>query len=83
MKLYENERNIPFDEDAYLVDFDPIENIEQLINDYGKREHKHILYDYFVESLTQQEVADKNGVSQQWVSNIVSRFRKDLKREWL
>lgn len=83
MKLYENERNIPFDEDAYLVDFDPIENIEQLINDYGKREHRPILYDYFVESLTQQEVADKNGVSQQWVSNIVSRFRKDLKREWL
>ena len=83
MKLYENERNIPFDEDAYLVDFEPIENITELITDYGNEAHRKILTDYFVESLTQQQVADKNGVSQQWVSNVVSRFRKKLKKEWL
>lgn len=83
MKLYQNERNIPFDEEQYLVDFDPIENMAELINDYAADNHKSILTDYFVEGLTQQEVAAKNGVSQQWVSNIVSRFRERLKQEWL
>lgn len=83
MKLYQNERNIPFDEEQYLVDFDPIENMAELINDYAADNHKPILIDYFVEGLTQQEVAAKNGVSQQWVSNIVSRFRERLKQEWL
>lgn len=83
MKLYENERNIPFDEDAYLVDFDPIENMAELITDYGTEAHRGLLTDYFVEGMTQQEVATKNGVSQQWVSNVVSKFRERLKEEWL
>jgi RNA polymerase sigma factor (sigma-70 family) len=83
MKLYQNERNIPFDEEQYLVDFDPIENMAELINDYATDNHKSILTDYFIEGLTQQEVATKNGVSQQWVSNIISRFRERLKQEWL
>lgn len=83
MRLYENERNIPFDEDLFLVDFEPIDNMEELINDYGTDAHKGLLADYFIEGLTQQEVADKNGVSQQWVSNVVSKFRERLKEEWL
>jgi DNA-directed RNA polymerase specialized sigma subunit len=83
MKLYQNERNIPFDEEQYLVDFDPIENMAELIHDYAADNHKSILSDYFIEGMTQQEVATKNGVSQQWVSNIISRFRERLKEEWL
>ena len=83
MKLYQNERNIPFDEEQYVVDFDPIENMAELIHDYGADNHKSILSDYFIEGMTQQEVANKNGVSQQWVSNIISRFRERLKEEWL
>lgn len=83
MKLYENERNIPFDEEQYLVDFDPIENMDELIQDYGADAHRVLLTDYFIEGLTQQEVANKNGVSQQWVSNVVSKFRERLKEEWL
>ena len=83
MKLYENQRNIPFDEDAYLVDFDPIESITELVNDYGNDAHKAMLMDYFNEGMTQEEVATKHKVSQQWVSNVVSRFRERLKEEWL
>lgn len=83
MRLYENERNIPFDEDLFLVDFEPIENMEELINDYGVESHKKMLADYFIEGMTQQEVANANGVSQQWVSNVITKFRERLKEEWL
>lgn len=83
MKMYQNERNIPFDEDLFLVDFEPIQNMEELIDDYGTDSHKNILKDYFIEGLTQQETADKNSVSQQWVSTVISKFRERLKAEWL
>ena len=83
MKLYENSRNIPFDEELFLVDFEPIENMEELINDYGVENHKKMLADYFIEGMTQQEVANANGVSQQWVSNVITKFRERLKEEWL
>ena len=84
MKLYQNERNITFDEQYYSVDFEePTESMEELIDTYAPVNHKSILYNYFVEGLTQQDVADKAEVSQQWVSTIIKKFREKLQAEWL
>ena len=41
-----------------------------------------ILEDYFVLGLTQSEVAKRNGLSQQRVSQIVRQFQEEMRDEW-
>ena len=41
-----------------------------------------ILEDYFILGLTQNEVAKRNGLSQQRVSQIVRQFQEEMRDEW-
>jgi len=41
-----------------------------------------ILTDYFVLGFSQEEVANRNGLSQQRVSQIVSQFRAEMREEY-
>jgi RNA polymerase sigma factor (sigma-70 family) len=57
----------------------PLTLMEELLEKFGKENHKEILQDYFINNKTQTEVAVKFGVSQQWVNTIINTFRKELK----
>ena len=41
-----------------------------------------ILEDYFVLGFSQEEVAKRNGLSQQRVSQIVRQFQEEMRNEW-
>lgn len=80
MKLFkEKNLTIPLTEglieSTEMVDTDDLfmlEYIEQDIN-------AEILHDYFVSGFSQDETANRNGLSQQRVSQIVSEFRDRMK----
>lgn len=76
--------NMKFDELTDDINSDeeivkPLTLIEDLLDNFGKENHKGILHAYFVADKTQTEVAKMFGVSQQWVNTIINGFRKELK----
>lgn len=64
------ESNEAVDEDTFILD-----SIDADLN-------KAILLDYFVDGLSQEETANRNGLSQQRISQIISEFRSRMKEEY-
>lgn len=44
--------------------------------------HKIILGAYFIDGYTQEEVSKKLDISQQWVSQVINRFRNEMTQVW-
>lgn len=85
MKLHINSRNLQYSDvrihtpsedhagsDAFFI--------KEMMED---SEHKQILKAYFIENRTQKYIADAYGVSQQWVSLIIRKFKEEMKNELL
>jgi predicted DNA-binding protein YlxM (UPF0122 family) len=51
---------------------------EMIMNDLLNDSHSDILNAYFVEEFSQQDIADKMKLSQQWVGTIVNNFKKAM-----
>jgi RNA polymerase sigma factor (sigma-70 family) len=80
MKLFDNLNVVEMDEDVYNISDDTTmsELYENVINDLLNSKHSDILHAYFVDEYTQQDIADKLKLSQQWVGTIVNTFRREM-----
>jgi RNA polymerase sigma factor (sigma-70 family) len=83
MKLFkEKNLNIPLTEE--LVE--SVETVDQddffILDAIEKDSNGGILTDYFVLGLSQEETANRHGLSQQRVSQIVSQFRIQMKEAY-
>ena len=76
MKLHLYDKNIPYVEGMYQVDFDVNLDAEYIEQEIDRDKNAEVLRDYFMDGLNQKEVAEKHNISQQWVSTLVNRFRK-------
>lgn len=82
VKLYRYD--IPFEENYATVETDAEEQVimEELIGMMKEDTNRPILMDYFVNGLTQAEVASRNYCTQQRVSQVVSEFRNKVITLW-
>lgn len=76
MKLHLYDKNIPYVEGMFQVDFGFDAKGEYIKDEISEDKNSEILADYFIEGLTQKQVAEKHNITQQWVSTLVKRFRK-------
>lgn len=83
MKLFkEKNLTIPLSED--LMQSSEIVDEEDffVLDAIEKDDNASILMDYFVLGFSQEETANRNGLSQQRVSQIVSQFRAEMREEY-
>ena len=83
MKLFkEKNLTIPLTE-GLIESTETVDQDDFFIVDAMERDHNGIiLTDYFVLGFSQEEVANRNGLSQQRVSQIVSQFRAEMREEY-
>lgn len=82
MQLHLYNKNIPYVEGMAKVEFD-VELEAQVIREaINQDKNKTILEDYFIKGMNQVEVAERNDVSQQWVSTLVAKFREKVMATW-
>jgi RNA polymerase sigma factor (sigma-70 family) len=83
MKLFK-EKNLTIPLTEELVE--SIEVVDQddffILDAIEKNTNALILMDYFVLGFSQEETANRNGLSQQRVSQIVSQFRTEMKEAY-
>lgn len=83
MKLFK-EKNLTIPLTEELVE--SIEIVDQddffILDAIEKNTNAPILMDYFVLGFSQEETANRNGLSQQRVSQIVSQFRAEMREEY-
>lgn len=60
-------------------DMKPLTLYDTLVDEINAHEHKNALKLYFLDEYTQDEVAKKTGMSQQWVYTTISNFRNDMR----
>jgi DNA-directed RNA polymerase specialized sigma subunit len=53
-----------------------------IIDAMEKDPNSQILLDYFVLGFSQEETANRNGLSQQRISQIISQFRTEMREEY-
>ena len=87
MKLFDNINMVELLPDVYNISDDSDDTAmtklyEMLMNDLLNDKHSDILHAYFVEEYSQQEIADKMNLSQQWVGTIVNTFKKDMREKY-
>lgn len=80
MKLFDNLNVVEMDEGAYnnSDDITMSELYENVMNDLLNSPNTDILHAYFVDEYTQQDIADKMNLSQQWIGTIVNKFREEM-----
>ena len=83
MKLFkEKNLTIPLTE-SLIESTESVDQDDFFIVDAMERDpNSSILTDYFVLGFSQEEVANRNGLSQQRVSQIVSQFRAEMREEY-
>ena len=78
MKLQHNSKNIQYTDVQYSLPYnehaDSLGFIIKDMIDYDK--DSDILRSYFIENKTQKDIANEYGVSQQWISLIVRKFKE-------
>jgi RNA polymerase sigma factor (sigma-70 family) len=83
MKLFK-EKNLTIPLTEELVE--SIEVVDQddffILDAIEKNTNAPILNDYFVLGFSQDETANRNGLSQQRVSQIISQFRAEMREEY-
>jgi RNA polymerase sigma factor (sigma-70 family) len=83
MKLFK-EKNLTIPLTESLIE--STETVDQddffIVDAMEKDPNGSILTDYFVLGFSQEEVANRNGLSQQRVSQIVSQFRAEMREEY-
>ena len=83
MKLFK-EKNLTIPLTEELVE--SIEVVDQddffILDAIEKNTNAPILTDYFVLGFSQEETANRNGLSQQRVSQIISQFRAEMREEY-
>jgi RNA polymerase sigma factor (sigma-70 family) len=83
MKLFkEKNLTIPLSEEL----MESSETVDQedffIIDAMEKDPNSQILLDYFVLGFSQEEAANRNGLSQQRISQIISQFRTEMREEY-
>lgn len=81
MKLYDNLNVVELPIDVYNNSDDDTaitQLYEMIMNDLLNDKHSDILHAYFVEEFSQQDIADKMNLSQQWVGTIINNFKKEM-----
>ncbi|NDG54095.1 MAG: sigma-70 family RNA polymerase sigma factor [Flavobacteriia bacterium] len=82
MKLFkEKNLTVPLTE-ALIESNERVEEDTFIIDYIYEDPNKEILIDYFVLRLSQEEVAKRNGLSQQRISQIVTEFRERVKEAY-
>ena len=82
MKLFkEKNLTVPLTE-ALIESNEKVEEDTFIIDYIYEDPNKEILIDYFVLRLSQEEVAKRNGLSQQRISQIVTEFRERVKEAY-
>ena len=79
MKLFKNKSVIPLDFEVGLVDKSLDLNYLAVLEYIDGYRHQDIVSDYYIYGMSQKDVAKKRGVKQQWVSYVITRFRKNIK----
>jgi RNA polymerase sigma factor (sigma-70 family) len=80
MKLYDNLNVVELLPEVYNNGDDTsITNLyEMIMNDLLNDKDSDILHAYFVDEYSQQDIADKMNLSQQWVGTLVNTFKKAM-----
>ena len=81
MKLFDNINMVELLPEVYNNSDDDTaitQLYEMIMNDLLNDSHSDILNAYFVEEFSQQDIANKMKLSQQWVGTIVNNFKKAM-----
>jgi predicted DNA-binding protein YlxM (UPF0122 family) len=81
MKLFDNINMVELLPEVYNNSDDDTaitQLYEMIMNDLLNDSHNDILHAYFVEEFSQQDIANKMKLSQQWVGTIVNNFKKAM-----
>lgn len=79
-----NYAEVPYQE-TFNVDSETAEELmleDDMLKLMKQSNHFEVLRDYFIFDKTQKQIAEQQGCSQQWVSEILSKFRKQVKEVW-
>jgi RNA polymerase sigma factor (sigma-70 family) len=84
MKLFDNINMVELDTDTYnnSEETTMTEVYENVLTEMLNNQHLDILHAYFVEDYTQQDIADKMNLSQQWIGTIINNFKRSMKDKY-
>ena len=81
MKLFDNINMVELLPEVYNNSDDDTaitQLYEMIMNDLLNDSHSDILHAYFIEEFSQQDIADRMKLSQQWVGTLVNNFKKSM-----
>lgn len=84
MKWYQNESFSELNDERHEKSYDmkPLTLYDTLIEEMEKDENATALKLFYIDEYTQDEVAKMVGMSQQWVGNIVIKFKKEMRKKY-
>ena len=78
MRMFDYANMVEVDLDIIPSETDTSDKYDMVMGDLTNHKNSDILRMYFVENYTQQDIADKMNLSQQWVGSLVNNFKKEM-----
>jgi len=84
MKWYQNESFNELEDEKHEKSYGmkPLTLYDTLVEEMEKDENGNTLKLFYIDEYTQDEVAKMVGMSQQWVGNVVLKFKKDMRKKY-